>query len=899
MKQVYLKATNDTTRIKVLIAIGEKYELNNLDSAYNYFQKALNLSENYLLKNNESTKSIKTGKNFLSQCISRIGAIYSSRGLSETALGYYKRTLVFREELEDKKGIAATLNNIGISYGDLGNYKLALEYHNKSLNIKETLNDKRGMAASYNNLGTIYRSQGLLGRALNSYQKSLELLQGSTDKVKIGNSLNNIGICYKDMGYIDSALFYYKSAMKYREETGDKIGVASIYNNIGIVLIFQGDIPNALDNYSKGLKIQETIGDKRGMRNSYNNMALIYDRQGDFKQALQYYLTALKLDQETGSKEGESASYLNIGSIYLQKGELEIAYNNFQKSLKIAEEVGSKREIANARERIGSYFELKKDIDEAMNYYQKSYEIHKISSNKRGLTNAMTSIGNLYIKKENYVKAIEFLGGALNNAQELGYPTEIKNAAELLSFALEKTGKHKEALENFQLYVKMRDSLNNIENQKATIMQKAKFDFEKKQALSQAEFEKKEAFANLELERQRTLIELNRQEVLYLEKDNELKELTLIKNQTELREREVFSDNQNKKLELMSKEKELDKLNSEKREADLKRQKTFNYMLIGGVFLVSIVLLIAIRGYIQKKKDNSIIKKQKMEVEEQKAILLEKNDIIEEKQKEILDSINYAKRIQLTLLAHDDFLCKYLPEHFVFFQPKDIVSGDFYWATSVSTVNTSDSPISKKFYLAICDSTGHGVPGAFMSLLNIGFLSEAINEKGIHKPGEIFDFARKKLVETISRDGQQDGFDGILLCIDQSNNSISYAAANNAPILIKQNPGASTGTTTKPELMELYADRMPVGIGEKKDNFKTITIDAKKGDLLYLYTDGFADQFGGPKGKKFKYKQLNELIFNIHNNTIRAQRDKLKNTFENWKGTLEQVDDVCIIGIRI
>ena len=142
---------------------------------------------------------------------------------------------------------------------------------------------------------------------------------------------------------------------------------------------------------------------------------------------------------------------------------------------------------------------------------------------------------------------------------------------------------------------------------------------------------------------------------------------------------------------------------------------------------------------------------------------------------EIRDSINYAKRIQQTLLAQDDFLRDNLNELFVFFVPKDIVSGDFYWATKQN----------KKFYLAVCDSTGHGVPGAFMSLLNIGFLNEAINEKAIEKPNEVFDYVRLKLINTISKDDQKDGFDGILLCFDEENKSITYAAANNSPLLIR------------------------------------------------------------------------------------------------------------------
>jgi len=206
---------------------------------------------------------------------------------------------------------------------------------------------------------------------------------------------------------------------------------------------------------------------------------------------------------------------------------------------------------------------------------------------------------------------------------------------------------------------------------------------------------------------------------------------------------------------------------------------------------------------------------------------------------------------------------------------------------------------SELFFLAVSDSTGHGVPGAFMSLLNIGFLSEAINEKEILKPNEVLNFVRQRLIDNISKEGQRDGFDGILICIEkpfdlaqgdslQSGIKIAYAAANNAPIIIKNG-----------EILELEMDHMPVGMGERSDSFKLYSVNVDKGDVLYLYTDGYADQFGGQRGKKFKYKQLNELLLSISKKSMTDQKEILEKTFAEWKGDLEQVDDVCIIGIKI
>lgn len=286
------------------------------------------------------------------------------------------------------------------------------------------------------------------------------------------------------------------------------------------------------------------------------------------------------------------------------------------------------------------------------------------------------------------------------------------------------------------------------------------------------------------------------------------------------------------------------------------------------------------------------VKERTVQIEKQKDEIGHQKLIVEEKQKEIVDSILYAKRIQYALLAHTELLQKNLKELFILFQPKDIVSGDFYWATSVQredVIGASGGVTrSELFYLAVCDSTGHGVPGAFMSLLNISFLNEAINEKKISSPDKILNYVRERLITSLSQDGGQDGMDGILICINSTTSTITYAAGNNSPLLYNGN-----------SLTELPCNKMPIGKGEKSASFTLHTINTGVDSILYLYTDGFADQFGGPNGKKFKRKKLNEIIMNNASLPLKDQREILHSTLTEWKGDLEQVDDVCIIGIRI
>ncbi|HEY6160253.1 MAG TPA: SpoIIE family protein phosphatase, partial [Bacteroidia bacterium] len=248
------------------------------------------------------------------------------------------------------------------------------------------------------------------------------------------------------------------------------------------------------------------------------------------------------------------------------------------------------------------------------------------------------------------------------------------------------------------------------------------------------------------------------------------------------------------------------------------------------------------------------------------------------KQGEILDSIRYAKRIQNALFLNNDLIKEHFPDNFIVFKPKDIVSGDFYWTTKSGS----------KFYLAVCDSTGHGVPGAFMSLLNVTFLNEAINEKGIDSPERVFDFVRQRLVERISQEGAKDGMDGILICWDTQKEQLTYAAANNTPFLVRGKDGKEWG-----------ADRMPIGKGESASGFKLNQVEFQKGDRLYLFTDGYADQFGGPKGKKFRYKQLQELLVSSSDLTFEEQSRILETTIVQWKGDLEQTDDILVIGIGL
>lgn len=299
-------------------------------------------------------------------------------------------------------------------------------------------------------------------------------------------------------------------------------------------------------------------------------------------------------------------------------------------------------------------------------------------------------------------------------------------------------------------------------------------------------------------------------------------------------------------------------------------------LIIAALSILGIILLLfSIRSNNQRRKANKLLSEQKSEIERQK-------HLVDEKQKEILDSINYAKRIQTALMANSKMMNENLPEHFIFFKPKDIVAGDFYWA----------APVSDGFMYITADSTGHGVPGAFMSLLNISKLNDAIN-KNSSRPDIILNEVKDGIIKALNPEGSseesKDGMDAILCKLDHKNMKLQYAAANNSFCILRNN-----------EIITCKADKMPVGKShDDNGRFTFNELQLEHGDMIYTFTDGYGDQFGGPEGKKFKHKNLRDVFQEVAKLPVSKQKEIIANRFEDWKGELEQVDDVLVIGVRV
>jgi serine phosphatase RsbU (regulator of sigma subunit)/Tfp pilus assembly protein PilF len=343
------------------------------------------------------------------------------------------------------------------------------------------------------------------------------------------------------------------------------------------------------------------------------------------------------------------------------------------------------------------------------------------------------------------------------------------------------------------------------------------------------------------------------------------------------------------KYETGKKEAELKRLSAEKEVDDLKVKQSRIWLIvsIGGICIVVVVAVILFRQNQNRRQANKLLQQQNNEIVHQK--------------KEITDSINYAKRIQLAILPPDRMVKRLLPNAFVFYKPKDVVSGDFYWMEEKNGI----------VMFAAVDCTGHGVPGAMMSVVGLNLLNQAVKEKGLTVPSAILQHLDTGVTETLRQSAEQDsikdGMDLSLCSYDPKTLVLQYAGAFNNLWIVRKNISSvhqlrsSHETFFEEHLLEIKADKFPIGsnLDGIADNYTNHTFQLQKGDCVYLYSDGFADQFGGPKGKKFKYNALKKFLVSIHEYSPEEQKQKLLQEFESWRGQLEQIDDVLVMGVCV
>ena len=635
-----------------------------------------------------------------------------------------------------------------------------------------------------------------------------------------------------------------------------KVSLSSAFNNIGYFYKSQGNSALALEYYQKSINILEEIDYKLGLGSSYNNIGLLYYTQGNIPLAIEYYHKSLKIREKIEDKKGIATVFHNLGFLYQDQNNIPQAIDFYTKCLKICEEIGDKKGLAYSYNNMGVLHFLKNDFPSAINYHLKSIKIKEEIGDRRGISESYHNIARVY-------------QSSLHNSSE-----EADSLAELaMEYFLKSLAIKEEINDKIGLATTL-FCIGQLELSKG-LLEKAKANGER--ALTIA----KEIGFVIEIQRAASLLY-----DIALQQENwkealEMRNLQLqMKDSITSEEAMKAGISQQAKYEY-EKQKVLDDAEHEKQltieqEAKVK-QKIITYSITGSLGLV-VVFLIFVFNRLQ------ITRKQKAVIEVQKTV-------VEKAHQEIRDSINYAKRIQSAILPPLKLVKEYLPESFILYKPKDVVAGDFYWLEQKESL----------ILFAAADCTGHGVPGAMVSVICNNGLNRSVKEYELTDPGKILDKTREIVIQEFekSEEDVKDGMDialcslrfevrGLKLKDSETVALLQYAGANNSLWIIRNK-----------EFIEYKPNKQPIGKVDNPEPYTTHSITLQKGDTIYIFTDGFADQFGGAKGKKFMYKPFKELLLSIQDKTMDEQKIELEQHFENWKGSLEQVDDVCVIGVRI
>ncbi|GAB4135320.1 MAG: hypothetical protein Fur0041_09280 [Bacteroidia bacterium] len=668
------------------------------------------------------------------------------------------------------------------------------------------------------------------------------------------NAYYELGKLYINKKNNDSSLLFFRKGMDLMN-TSDTLNVhpkvrhdyltvyVSLFSSYTSVRKAKLDTTGVYNDFMKALHIAKINNDPLNEGTILNKLGVYFEEKGNIRAAIHFYTESLKIRERFQYLNDLAESYNNLAIVYKNQKEYDLALNYYHKAAAICTQLNDKTYYAKIIGNIGLVYMKQGKFHEAISNMSISGNIRKEKGDLPGYAAARTNLAEMLVQMGKNDTALIILKEALllqrkfNMSSAIGYNYNITATAYYNKKQYQKSIAAADSA--LTIFLKLGNPVylrNTYEilakNYEATGNKARAFDYYK----SFIKF--RDSLHNNEIEREA--------------------------------QRNFMQYEYDKKEAKLQQQKKIDEIAYQE---DRKRKSIIIYFSIAGLVFFVFFSLVLLKRYRITREQKNIIATQK--------------EIVESKQKEILDSINYARRIQYTLLAHDELLSRNLNDYFILFKPKDIVSGDFYWATS-KNIQTENGKTEELFYLAVCDSTGHGVPGAFMSLLNISFLNEAINEKEIFSPEKILNYVRERLIQSISIDGAGDGMDGILMCFNKTSRTVYYAAANNAPIHV------SNGT-----LLDTFADKMPIGMGITSKDFTLHQLQCKKGDMLYLITDGYADQFGGPKGKKFKHKQLTTLLTQLADSSLYNQKTILEQTINEWKGELEQIDDILITGIRI
>ncbi len=638
----------------------------------------------------------------------------------------------------------------------------------------------------------------------------------------------------EDQRSLDTA----KAALKISEDLDFKEGMFDARVSMGDYYDAVGNYPTAISYYETALRLARAQKDQEGIAKALNNMGGTYREMGNYKQALENFLETQKLVEATGNRNAQASVYNNLGIVYYYLKDLNKSLEAFKTGIRIRKEQGDRRGMAATYGNIANIYTEMSMPDTALDYLVKARKVYEELGAKRNIAFSENAMGLIYMGKKNFTEALKHYNLALEMKQ--GFSDKQSDAITLsnIGSALDGLGKYEEGEKKYMEALAIFRETNATGYIKDAYWSISHHFQEKKDYKSAFEYMKSYTLLNDSIFSKESAEQLGKMQARY---------------ETERKESAI---------QLLTKEKEVNDLALTKQT----QQKNF---LIAGVILVLLLAGLLFSRYQLKNRSHKLLEDQ--------------NRIIAQKNKDITDSINYAKRIQDSMLPSLKAMQQALPGLFVLFKPKDIVSGDFYWYAENKG----------KVYIAAADCTGHGVPGAFMSMIGNDKLNHAVVEKQLSEPSEIL-FSLNHTVKEVLQQNQgetsaNDGMDIALCAIDLKSKQLNFAGANRPLYIIRRG-----------EIIELKPTKAAVGgHTSATQEFEEKSFVFETGDSIYLFSDGYADQFGGQGGKKLMTGKFKEILISLASRSPFEQQAALEDQFIEWKGELEQVDDVLVIGIKI
>ncbi|MCB0408586.1 MAG: tetratricopeptide repeat protein [Flavobacteriales bacterium] len=699
-------------------------------------------------------------------------------------------------------------------------------------------------------------------------QKAIDLSKKTKIAKEIAEAYREYALSAQAIGKYPLAVEYYQKAQKVHLKDNNKNGVAEAFNDIGIAFYYSGEYEKARENFEKAGEIKIEIGDSIGAGQSFNNTGIMHDIAGNPTEALKLYLRALNIYENLRDTGMAIGTLSNIGLIYLGQKNYTEALKIYERQKEDAKNIGDRKQYGISLTSMGTAYDYLGEYIKARKLFLEALDLFLQLGDKPLIAQCYNNLSANFELTDDNDKALEYALKSISIKKEIGAHGKLAISQIAAAKIYNKKGKNHQALALYQ------DALKNAQNTGY-----AEYIIKAHEGLSQT-YESLKSFEKAYY---------HQSQYIALADSVTNKENTELINEME---KKYQNERKQQEIELLNKTNALKDVKLAKADEESKRKSIQLYGSFGVGLILLVLVLVVFKSSQQRKKNNILLQQKNTEITQQK-------EIVEEQHKEITDSINYAKRIQTALLTSDEYWHQISPEHFVLLKPKDVVSGDFFWAFHTEN--------NLAIWVA-ADCTGHGVPGAFMSMLGISFFNEIVVENNITQPAEILNRLRDKIIKALEQKGvdtqQKDGMDLALCVWNKNTNQLSYSGANNPLWIIrktdKTNQDSDNLIIEGYELIEHKADKQPVGLfsGDIKP-FTEQIIQLQKGDSIYTFSDGYADQFGGDKGKKLKSANFKKLLLTLQDKSLAEQKNIINQTFDEWKGNLDQIDDVCVIGVKI